>query len=212
MSRSRAPAAPRFTILLVCEANICRSPMAEMAIRHLVSQLPGASAVRVSSAGLTATAGRPMHPESAAILASTGIDASGFASRRLANQDLESDLILVADRSLRAAVAMRRPAAVRRVLTIRQAARLLAAVPEPLRGRTALERVAGLLPAMHLRRGTTGLVPAIEDDIVDPFGQSAGQFRLAWAQLHPLVEELARVLGCAAPSVDANAPGGQIGT
>jgi protein-tyrosine phosphatase len=55
-------------ILVVCEGNICRSPMARAL---LASRLPGA---RVLSAGTGALAGRPADPVAIALMAEMGHD------------------------------------------------------------------------------------------------------------------------------------------
>jgi Protein-tyrosine-phosphatase len=52
-------------ILFVCVGNICRSPTAELLMRHRLQGRPG---VEVSSAGLQALVGRPVDPEAAALL------------------------------------------------------------------------------------------------------------------------------------------------
>ncbi|MBU9296706.1 low molecular weight phosphotyrosine protein phosphatase [Burkholderia multivorans] len=59
------------TILVVCEGNICRSPMAQ---GLLASRLPS---VRVVSAGLSALSGRPADSTAIALMAERGIDISG---------------------------------------------------------------------------------------------------------------------------------------
>lgn len=187
--------APGFDLLLVCAGNICRSPLAEYAIRDVVSRLPSAQTVRVHSAGTIAVPGRPMQPGSASILASVGLNGSGFVSRRVTERDLDADLVLVADREVRGQVAVMYPSVLGRLLTMRQAARLLADVPTPLPGGTATERLAALLPAMHARRGATPLVAPEDDDVLDPYGYGDDRYRLAWSRMKPLFDELARVLG-----------------
>lgn len=187
--------AARFELLLVCAGNVCRSPMAEHAVRAIVSSLPGAEDVRVRSAGTLALPGQPMQPDSAAILTSVGLDGSRFVSTHLADRDLDADLVLVADRAIRGTVATMSPPVLGRLLTMRQAARLLQAVPAPLPGATARERLAALLPAMHAQRGTTPLTIPEDDDVIDPYGGGEKQHRLAWSQMTPLFAELARTLG-----------------
>jgi len=111
----------RSTVLFVCHANICRSPMAERLARHA-----GADIVALS-AGTHALDGAPMHPGAAAILREWGVDAAGFASRALtADLVAGADLILTATRQQRAISVTLCPSALRRAFTIRQFGRLSA--------------------------------------------------------------------------------------
>ncbi|HET6587800.1 MAG TPA: low molecular weight protein-tyrosine-phosphatase [Oleiagrimonas sp.] len=76
-------------ILVVCVGNICRSPMAEALFRHYV---PGLS---VSSAGIGALSGNPMHPMARAVLEMHGMDGGTHMARQLyARLVAQSDLIL----------------------------------------------------------------------------------------------------------------------
>jgi protein-tyrosine phosphatase len=58
------------TILIVCEGNICRSPMAGGLLAH---ELPRA---RITSAGLGALVGRKADPIAIELMAERGIDIS----------------------------------------------------------------------------------------------------------------------------------------
>lgn len=121
-------------ILVVCTANICRSPAAAAALTAGLS--PGLeAAVRVISAGTDARAGSPACELSSALVATyparrSGDDAapmdySGHRSRRVSERDLaDSDLILVLDRSHRSRLAQMSPTARQRTFTLRQAAAL----------------------------------------------------------------------------------------
>jgi protein-tyrosine phosphatase len=117
----------RFTVLFVCHANICRSPMAERLARRTLT--PGTGGTVVVSAGTHAWAGYAMHPFTARVLAERGADHEGFGSRRLSAPIVDSaDLILTASRNQRAAAATLSPAAARRTFTLRQFGRYAAAL------------------------------------------------------------------------------------
>ncbi|MCI1047000.1 low molecular weight phosphotyrosine protein phosphatase [Caballeronia zhejiangensis] len=84
-------------LLVVCTANICRSPVIASVLAEC---LPG---VAVSSAGVAAKAGLPADPVATAVLeARKGFDISGHRSRPLIRSMCEAaDLILVMERGQR---------------------------------------------------------------------------------------------------------------
>jgi protein-tyrosine-phosphatase len=81
-------------ILIVCTANVCRSPVAEAILRDRLSK-QGLNSWPVKSAGTWASAGQPASHYSIEVLAEQGLDISGHISRTVDDQLLEeSDLIL----------------------------------------------------------------------------------------------------------------------
>ena len=90
------------SIVIVCTANICRSPMGQGLLAALQ---PG---VQVSSAGLDAVDGHPPDPEAVAALRRRGIEISGHRSRRLTVSIVsQADLILTAERAQKAFIERR---------------------------------------------------------------------------------------------------------
>lgn len=88
------PLATSSSTLLVCTANVCRSPMAEAlwrdAARRLRRGLP------VTSVGLDARAGTPADPTCVELLAERGIDLSGHRANRFrALNAMRYELVLV---------------------------------------------------------------------------------------------------------------------
>jgi protein-tyrosine phosphatase len=80
--------------LLVCTANVCRSPMAEALWRAAAADR--AIAAPVASAGLDADPGRAADPFGSALLAERGLDLGTHrASRFRADLALDCELILV---------------------------------------------------------------------------------------------------------------------
>lgn len=123
-------------ILVVCTANICRSPAAAALLSYELGQRFGES-VRVASAGTEALAGSPACELSTALVGAyprwTGGSGSlahpDHVSRQVAAADLAaSALVLGLDRTHRAALAHLAPAARQRTFTLRQAAAIAAAV------------------------------------------------------------------------------------
>jgi protein-tyrosine phosphatase len=77
-------------ILVVCEANICRSPMAQ---GLLASSLPD---VRVHSAGLNALSGMPADATAVRLLSTRGIDITGHRARQITRELCRrAELVLV---------------------------------------------------------------------------------------------------------------------
>ncbi len=72
------------SILFVCTGNICRSPIAERILRTLAGTA-GVS-VTVTSAGVGAQNGAPMHPLSVEVLDEHGYDAAGFEATTFARR------------------------------------------------------------------------------------------------------------------------------
>ena len=77
------------SVLMVCMGNICRSPMAEARMRHLVEKAGLADRVRVDSAGTHSYhLGHEPHPETQAELARRGIEVGDQRSRLVTADDL----------------------------------------------------------------------------------------------------------------------------
>jgi protein-tyrosine-phosphatase len=80
-------------ILIVCTANICRSPMAAGLLRHALSGLPEPlRSLQVVSAGVSARTGEPVTPHSVTALKKAGIDISGHRSRPVTQELLDRSL------------------------------------------------------------------------------------------------------------------------
>ena len=97
------------SVLIVCHANICRSPAAEMLFRAHLSKR-GARPMEFRSAGLYAQEGDDIDPTMQRLLAEQGLDSSSHRSRRLDRRMArEADLILVPERKQIDAIARGTP-------------------------------------------------------------------------------------------------------
>jgi protein-tyrosine phosphatase len=87
-------------LLMLCMGNICRSPMAEGALRARLQSAGLADQVEIDSAGTGGWhAGDPPDPRAVATAAAHGIDIAGLRARKLLVEDFERfDWILCADR------------------------------------------------------------------------------------------------------------------
>jgi protein-tyrosine-phosphatase len=84
-----------FRILVVCTGNICRSPMAEGILRHLLSRHGLGEQVEISSAGTWTSPGVPASKHAVEAARRAGIDITALRSRPLASRILRaSDLVL----------------------------------------------------------------------------------------------------------------------
>lgn len=91
-------------ILVVCTGNVCRSPMAEVMIRH---HLAG---VRVASAGLAAMEGCPIDPCAERALAARGLSGGSHLARQVDAGLLDAaDLVLAMEKRQLAALLALRP-------------------------------------------------------------------------------------------------------
>lgn len=123
-------------ILVLCEGNHCRSPLAEALLRKALGP-----SIQVTSAGLDALIGQPAHRETKALLAKDGIhlaDITAHLGRQVTpDMALGADLILVMDQAQKAACERLAPSTRGRVFLL---GHWLPAgqqeIPDPIRGGT----------------------------------------------------------------------------
>ena len=144
------PMAAESRLLIVCLGNICRSPMAEGALRARLLRAGLANRVRVDSVGTGDWhVGQPPDPRAIACAAGHGVDIAGLRARQLHAADFaDFDWLLCADRSVlravRAVAPARAPA--RAGLLLDYACGGDAEVPDPYTGGPAdFERVWSLV-------------------------------------------------------------------
>jgi protein-tyrosine-phosphatase len=83
-------------ILVVCTANICRSPMAAALLRHALAAQPDPlRSLDVISAGVAARSGEPVTDHSVTTLKKVGIDISNHLSRPLTQELLNNALVVL---------------------------------------------------------------------------------------------------------------------
>ena len=85
-----------FNILFVCHGNICRSPMAEFAMKDFVRRAGLESEFYIASAATSREEiGNPVYPPARRKLAEHGIACSGHAARQMTKQDYDAFDLLV---------------------------------------------------------------------------------------------------------------------
>ncbi len=167
-------AAAPFTVLIVCRANLCRSPL----IEHLLIERCRTSELNwsVSSAGLQAQPGLPMHQHASRLLADRRVQTAEWRSRQVSDDMLAAaDLVLTADANQRGAVARLRPDALSRAFTLLQLAHLMRAV-RPHLAPPAADRGSWLLSAAAWARPHVQPLPREEVALADPLGQPYRRF------------------------------------
>lgn len=192
-----------FSLLTICTGNICRSPLAEVA---LADALNGLDEVRVSSAGSRALDGERMPVEARDLGERHGLDLPEHAATRL-NRDLvaEARLILALAREHRSAAIALHPRASRYAFTLREFGRITRSIaPRDLAAR--LEGIDAqtdrLDAAVALAASRRGQVPRpadpADDDVVDPFRRGPDVYERCGRDLFPAAEAVADYLSRAA--------------
>lgn len=159
-------------VLLVCQANVCRSRAAEVLLRRRLAS--AGLALDVRSAGTSAPAHARRCPAMDRLLVSRGHDLPvDDGTHQLDTTMLErASLVLVAERRQRAQAARLDPAARSRTFTLVEAAGLAAAVP-PVHhgspGSTPDEALREVVAGLHASRGAVALPDA-----------PAGRLALPW--------------------------------
>lgn len=136
---------PRFSVLMVCSGNICRSPTAQAVLERRLAELGLDRMVAVDSAGLEGHhVGEAPDKRSQKHASLRGYDLSGQRARRVEPQDFERfDLLLAMDRGHLASLRKRCPPELQDRIAL-----LLgdAEVPDPFYGGPAgFERVLDLV-------------------------------------------------------------------
>jgi len=162
-------------ILVVCTGNVCRSPYGERGLRSAVA---ASGSVTVESAGTRALIGEPATPMIESMLAERGIDGTGHEARRLTAAVLaDVDLVLTATRAHRAAVLDLRPVLLKRTFTIREFARIVAALQEE--SPATVPSIRDVADARALHRATA----AEDDDVTDPYRLDDAVYRTMASEL-----------------------------
>jgi protein-tyrosine phosphatase len=187
-----------FRIVMVCTANICRSPMAEAMVRHaLRAATPDAAHVIVDSAGVYGHEGSPIAPGSAAALEGLGIEHGGHRGRLLTPAIVGgADLVLTMEGGHRNAILSGTPEARAKTFALREYARLIGGEVSPA-GTDIVRRARALTEDAGRRRAE--LPWAGVDDVPDPYGGPAEGYHACAALILGEVRTLLRPLLSTSP-------------
>jgi protein-tyrosine phosphatase len=175
-------------VLILCTANVCRSPMAQALLTKRLAAL--GQAVTVRSGGMLGD-GEPPRPEAITAMVGYGLDIASHRSRGVTAGDLErADLTLaMARENLRYAV-VTGPAIWPRAFTICELVRRGQAIG----GRRPGESLAGWLARAHAGRERAALLgDSADDDVADPTGGPQRGYTKTAAILSGLADQLVRL-------------------
>src|ERR1700689_3675363 len=173
-------------IVVLCTANVCRSPMAAALLARRLTAL-GAT-VPVRSAGMISS-GDPPHPDVISVMASYGIQIASHRSRMVCAADLASaSLVLAMARDNLRHAAIIEPGAWPRAFTLKELVRR----GEEGGPRQPGEPLSGWLSRVHVGRERSSLLgDSLDDDVADPAGGPLHAYADTASLLDQLVKRLA---------------------
>jgi protein-tyrosine-phosphatase len=187
-------------ILFVCTGNTCRSPMAEVFLRHLAED--AGLAITVQSAGIAASQGAPMSRHSATIVENNGIRQQHHSQAASAKLILWADLILTMTVSHKRTLIQTFPQALDKIHLLKEYVEdnpeVLSAIAESESFYSELEmkRVLSQSITPEERHRLWELENRLPDyDIFDPFGGNLNDYERCAAELHGQINKLVRKLG-----------------
>ena len=187
------PAAPwdppaEVRIVVLCTANVCRSPMAAALLARRLAEL--GMTVPVHSAGMTSS-GDPPHPEVISVMALYGIEIASHRSRIVCAADLApASLVLTMARENLRHAAITEPGAWPRAFTLKELIRR----GERIGPRPPAEPLSRWLSRAHAGRERTSLLgDSLDDDVPDPAGGPLRGYADTASLLDRLVTRLAEL-------------------
>lgn len=182
-------------ILVVCTANVCRSPMAEALLARSLGEV--GSTIMVRSAGVRAVAGVAAPPDARKMMAERGLDISAHRSRPIGPDDLaDHDLVITMTREHIRDLAVRSRDDFPRIFTLKELARRCQA--DAPRGPD--ENLRTWAVRMSAGRAVGDLVGGNpHDDIDDPMGRSLRTYRRIVAEIEGAIQATVHHLASAPP-------------
>ncbi len=175
-------------VLVVCTANVCRSPMAEALLGRAVRSR--GSAATLGSAGTEARPGVPAARGAVAAMSREGLDLSGHRSRSADDAVVDAaDLVLTMEAAHVAALVGGHPDRFARVLTLGEFVEL--ADEHGGRGDRPLDE---WLAAIGSHRSAAAVLTRTDLDVADPIGGTRRAFRRCAARLERDCERAATAL------------------
>lgn len=171
---------PPSHLMFVCTANICRSPVAELMLRHRLGDLDGS---QVSSAGVRAHPDLPIDTRMRHLLAADGIVSDDFRATEVDSELLErASVIVTMTRKHRSTLVTRQPELLGRTFTLLELSALLSETGPA----DSLAELASRRPYLS--------IAAAELDVVDPYKRRRRIYSRTYGQIRASVDTIAEVL------------------
>jgi len=123
------------SILFVCTANQCRSPMAEAIMKDYLNNMDLKTEWEVQSAGTWAESGFPATAFGIKAMAERGLDTSGHSSQPVRSELLnQNDLILTMEAGHKEAIQVEFPAVRHKVFLLSEMAEVKTNIEDPIGG------------------------------------------------------------------------------
>jgi glycine hydroxymethyltransferase len=184
-------------ILFICTGNVCRSPMADGLLKHM---LRGRNDIQIASAGLGALDGLKATDAAIEVMAELGIDISSHVSQAL-NADLvrQADFIFTMTRQQQDAIQTLYPAAAEKTFLVREFEESRVSenkdIADPIGQPTEVYRrtrdqIRDALPSLivFIDQTTAGALKAAKEASATNAGDEARPMRIALAADHGGVE------------------------
>lgn len=182
------------TVLLVCTANVCRSPAAQHLLSTYLSAL-GLSSVTASSAGVRALEGHPIDARMAELLASDGIQSQAFRARRLDRASVDAaTIVLTATTQHRSDVLRVAPRALHKTYTMLEFCQMannipMATAPSMKDRASPLEQWLSNARSLSVRPINEATL-----SIEDPYRRSKKAYKVAYDQIRNAMHSIASSL------------------
>ena len=119
-------------VLVVCTANVCRSPFVAALLQQRIRDVTGGDIVRVESAGVRVRPGQAVDPTIAAMLDEMGVELAGKNAVPVVEGALRrADIILVMEEAHRQALFYRLPDALPKIFLLSELAHRFDEIPDP---------------------------------------------------------------------------------
>lgn len=177
----------RLNVLIVCTANMVRSPFAERLLQSRLDEVaPGFATV--TSAGTQAPAGATMDERSVIELSLRGIDSARFSSRRISRSLLaDSDIVLGMERVHVKTILSQWPEGLNRTFALGGFAHILKTMGRA-EGAVQSTVQAGWRTLVRSAAVNRGLAAGTSHDIADPNHDSVACYQSTMARIEEVVD------------------------